>query len=512
MVAFRRVASPIGDTDLLIYDSMLVDRELGRVAAGGTPARRALGATEPPDEAEVRAAERQLRRSLAARGRRAWGWTIFLVLAGPALSLLLLNFAPFIGALFFWLPPLAEFAGTLGGVSGGPLLVAVIAALPAVWCWWRALAKAGEARRWGALARACGSRRYREATLERDTDPALAAFVAEAGPVTARIRSLIRALAERGSDAAGEAAELARQVYLAAARRGLQGTAGVFHALYAELAAAERRLVRLERNDAGLFAERKATREARATRARVRRLFQPYVSSYRGPSSALAPFGGLMGGMMALGVVLLITGLYLVPDDGAVILEPVEARLSSVLPALGLAPESSGSARIERNPGLHWSLPYPFTQRHAVSLGVQRLVLRARFRQASPSTVDVVIVEIRFRIVDVERWARLDADGEGSARLASQLSQILESVIQRSRQDARQAVLQQSPALANDPAQLVARADQLVESRMEEITRVFAAAIGSTDAPRQAGIEVSPTTRFEIVRGVPAAEAGFMGE
>jgi hypothetical protein len=224
-------------------------------------------------------------------------------------------------------------------------------------------------------------------------------------------------------------------------------------------------------------------------------------------AAALAPLGGIALGLLGLALVLGLTGTYLVPESQAVLIQPAGARLAHLWSRLSGGGEVDIPAEVVRDPGLHWAPPFPLAERHAVTLEPQRLLLRGRFRQSSAETIDMVEVEVRFRIVDVQRWAQLDADGHGADHLAAQLSSVLESVIQRSRQEARQALAQQSPQGTTDQAQLAARADQLVESRMDEVTRLFVSAVSSSDAVREAGIQVGADSRSRIVRGVPVGQA-----
>jgi hypothetical protein len=124
------------------------------------------------------------------------------------------------------------------------------------------------------------------------------------------------------------------------------------------------------------------------------------------------------------------------------------------------------------------------------------------------------VIEIRFRVSDVPRWAQVDTNGDGVDTVSAEFSSVLQDVLQRARQDARQVVVQQNPSLANDPQQLAVRADQLVESRMDDLVNAFVGALGNTDAARQAGIQISNQSRWQIVHGIPGdvARAALSGQ
>jgi hypothetical protein len=202
-----------------------------------------------------------------------------------------------------------------------------------------------------------------------------------------------------------------------------------------------------------------------------------------------------------------------------VIVDPPAARLARLARAAGLPGAAAGSGgqpgadgaapvEIRREPGLNWAWPEPFAARHAVARGPQRVRLRAIFRQTGPDSYDVVLVELRFQISDLERWAQRDADGRGVDRLAAELSAVLQNVIQQARREARQALVQDNPSLANDQLQLAARADQLVEARLEELVRAFVGAASGTDATREAGVQIAREYASGLARGVPGAVAG----
>jgi hypothetical protein len=503
-LAYLQVPNPMGEGDILAYDTGLAEFALDAGARGAPLVRIALGPSEPPEETRIRAAEAQLRRGLHARARVALGRAFYWSMLGVAFSLLWVNFSAFVAAFFFWFPPLAVFILTLGSASGGALLAVVVGLLPLIWAWAKAWQHLRQSGYWRKLARFVGSRRFRSAPLERQVDPALAAFWEVSTPTISRLRSQVPALQEKGADGVAEAAQLARTLHLQAAQHGLMPAALVYHEIYSQFGANEVRLSRQERSDTGMLSERKLAKAIGRVRESARGVLAPFAMGRKVPTKALAPFRGFLWGALLLLITLVITGTYFVPEDHAVIMTGAAERMTSALAVAGGADRNDASRPlIIREPGYHWSLPEPFVSRHTVTLGAQRLQLRAPFRQSAPGVGEVVAVDLVFRIIDIERWARIDREGAGAAQLSAGLSEILEAVIQRSRVEAREAVILQNPALANDEAQVVSRADQLVQQRMEEIVRFFIAA--ASNGVREQGIELGPNIRVEM-RQVRLAE------
>ncbi len=514
-LAFVETPGPAGDSDaaaLLVYAPDVAEMVVDAASRGAPLERYAFAAGGAPDEKHGRAVERQLRRDLSARARRNWGSALRWLLLGPALTLLWINLAPAAAVLFFWLPPLAQFVESLGASSGGMLLAAVVGLAPLAWAWNRAWAALRQALYWGRLARYVSSRRYRQSPLHAQADPRVAGFQADAGSLVARLRGLVELIPDKPSDAAAEGADAARQLHLLAFRHGLPEVAQAYHGVYTQLGMAERRIARQERADTGILGERKLAREGRRAQRAVRTQLARFRPGARTAGAALAPVNGVLLGALGLAGVLLLTGSYLVTDDRAVVVESAGGRIARALGGLGVAEGEGPPAEVVRAPGLHWTWPAPLTSRHSVSLGQQRTVLRARFRQSAPDMVDVVELELRFRITDLDRWARLDADGNGTARLSAQLSSLLEEFVSSARQAAAQELAQQNPGLANDRMQLMARADQLVESRMDQVARAFVSGVSTSSGARQAGIQVLPEHRFQIARGVRGELAGSPGQ
>lgn len=510
-IAYHKVPHPFRQCDVLLYDAAATYAALEAASRGSPLSRLAAGPAEAPDEREVLNAERSLRRQLLGRSRVARGRSLWWWFAGPALALLWVNSAETVAVLFWWLPPVASLVGSLGAVSGGALLATLVALAPLLWAWRRAARHAQRARHWGRLARFIGRRRYRESPLHRAAEGRLAAFVEASTPIVTQLRAEFPRLPERGADGAGEAAQLARTLYRLAVRHGLAGPADVYHALYACFSAAEQSLTRLERTESGVFGERRAAAHARRISRQASAELAPYTLSGRVPAYVVAPAGGLLAGLAAIVGVLLVTGAFWVEPDQAVIVDPPPARLARLASALGTETAGGGlgsggdTVEVVRSPGLHWDWPLPFSARHAVTLGEQRVRLRAVFRQTGPDSLDVVVVQLRFRITDVDRWALHDRTGGGVARLAAELSSVLQNGLQQQRSEARQALAQQNPSLADDQRQLAARADQLVETRLDDLVRSFVRAMSTAGATRDEGIQVTQSDGWRLLRGEPAS-------
>lgn len=509
-LTYYKLPHPLREGDLLYYDADAVSQALDVARRGAPLTRVALGSQSAPEAAEVQGLEGRLRRGLQARARAGWGRALWWILLGPALSLLWINFAPALALIFSPFPPLEALVASLGAISGGPLLAAAVGLVPLAWAWRRAAGHLGQARRWGRLARLAAGRRFAAAPLHREADPQVEAFAAASAPIVSKLRDQATRMTERGADSAAEMAHLAREAYRLAQRHRLAGVAGAYHDVYSRLDAAEQRLGRLDR-EGGVLAERKMTGETQRVRRQAASALAAFASSGPVRSRRLAPLGGFLAGLATLAGTLLLTGVFIVLPGQAVIVDPPGARLARLVPS-GAPVTPAGAAeaarQVVRTEGFHWSWPRPFVERHAVTLGEQRLRLQAIVRQTGPDSYDVLFVEMRFRINDIERWAQLDSDGTGVDALGGRLSSVLQELLQQQRQEARQTLRQQTPSLADDPAQLGARADQLVEQRLEETVRAFVGALSESGATREAGVQVAREHQSRLVRGVPAALAG----
>jgi hypothetical protein len=510
-VRYRRTANPLGDGDLFVYAPDALEASLAAAAEGAPAARAVLTPEAPAEDADVRQLERQQRSYWTGRARRALGWGLWWLLAGPALTLAWANLAGPISRIFFWLPPLRVALATLGEASGGPLLALAVTLTPWAWAWRRAARDFGRARRERRLARTAASRRVREAPLRREVEPALAAFTRDGATLRTRLRDGAASIGERGADGAGEAADAARQLSLLAARHGLDDVAALYHALYSRFGASERRLSRAERGGAGMVAERAAGGEARRVQRSARTLLGRFRLAHRPPASPLAPVVGVAAGLLVLVGTFAATGIYVLGPDEAMFLEPVGTRLLRARGGLGV-PSEDPAPNVLRGPRAGWDMPFPLTGRRRIDLVAQPIVISARFRAAAGGAVDLIQARLTYRITDIERWAALDAGGEGAERLALELSSQLEEYVQGRRQEAAQMVVGQAPQLSNDRQQVMARADALVEQNLEALIRVFVTSF-APDVGAEAGVQFDAQFQSGIRRGVSMEEANaLLGE
>ena len=497
---FRRAPAPVGEGTFYFYAPQKVEDSLRALGAGVPEPRAIFVADALPDEKDVRAIERQVRSTFSGRARRALAWGLWWALAAPAVALAIANLLPLAAGVFGWLPPLAAALATLGASSGGVVLAACVALGPLVWGWQRAGRELNRARVLGSLVRAA-QRRLRSQPLRQEVHPALAAFAAESAAPLSRLRESLEALPDRGVDGAGEGATIARQISQLAARRGLPEISDAYHALYERLALAERRLGRAE-GGGNVLEERRARSEASRTLRDARAIFAPFRSGARHSTSPLAPAVGALAGLTALILTVAITGIYLVPDGAALFLEGVGTRAGRLFsPQRVEAPPRPVSAI--RGPASGWSAPFPFTGRRYVSLEPRVISIFSRLRPVGDDAYDIVEVRIGYRIVDVDRWALVDADEGGERRVVVGLSQRLDEFIGERRQEAAQRVAMENPTLANSPDQVFARADQAVIQQLDSYIRFFVTQAAPTMA-QGAGIQISPQYQFQPRQAVDA--------
>ncbi|HET7770575.1 MAG TPA: hypothetical protein VFN74_17500 [Chloroflexota bacterium] len=491
----RRAPAPIGDGAFYLYRPEQVEESLHSLAVGAPATRSILVPDTLPDEKDVRAIERQMRTTYMGRGRRALGWGMWWLFAAPALALAIANLLPVLAVFFGWLPPLAMALATLGASTGGVVLGFAVTLAPLGWGWSRAVRDLKRAARWRGLARVA-QRRLRTAPLRQEQDPALAAFAQEAEAPLNRLREALNGMAERGVDAAGEGAAQARSIAQLAARHGLPEVAQAYHALYARLSIAERRLGPSE--GGSVLAERRSRGEASKAQRAAREIFAPFRIGHRPPASPLAPYLGAGAGVLALALALALTGLYLVPDGAALLIEGVASRAARVVRAGAAQPGA-----VVRGPASGWSLPFPLTGRRYLSLEPRVISIFSRLRPVGDAAYDIVEVRISYRISDVERWAQLDADGDGERQIALVLSQQLDEFIGERRQTAAQQVAMENPNLANNPQAVFERVDASLAQNLEALIRIFMTQ-GAPQLTQGAGVQVSPQFQFQPRQAVDA--------
>lgn len=504
-VVFVKVADPLRAGDALVYDLDDVERALDAAARGGEIRRRAVGGDAAPTEAEVRAVEARLSRMFTRRARGSLARAVWWAFLGPAISLLWINSAGTLAYLFFWIGPVAAFVATLGGITGGIALAAVIGAAPALWAWRRAWRHWREARRSFRFARLLSGRRYRQSPFSAYASPALASFNRDSSDAVVQIRKHLESLPERGADGANEAALYARTWHRQATVAGVPAVAGAAHALYVRLGVAEQAMARVESAGSGILSERKVAGEARRARREIAARLAPYCSVGKVTTRAMAPFGAFVAGSLVLALVVFITGIYWVEPDQAAIIDTPQSRAIRLVDQIGrglgmiradapVSPQTWAPETV-RDIGFHWGPPRPFVSRHAVFLGTQRVFLRARFVQTGPNEYEGIVVMMTFRIADLNRWALYDEEGSGLQRLSVELSAFFQqSVVDQARRNARDVLARQNSALANDPERLGMAADQLVRERMDDLARAFLNSVTSTEGSaitRQAGVQLS---------------------
>jgi hypothetical protein len=258
-----------------------------------------------------------------------------------------------------------------------------------------------------------------------------------------------------------------------------------------------------------MMAERRAAGEARRVQRELRRVLARFRPGYRPPASPLAPALGAVLGVLLLAATVAGTGLYVVDRSGAMLLEPVGLRAAR---ALGLANASESAPQVIQGPASGWALPYPLTGRRFISFEPQPIVLSARFHRVAADRWDVIQVATAYRVSNVDQWARFDADGRGADRLPLVLSTDFEEYVRNNQQQAAQFVVSQNPALANNPQQAMARADQLLEQQLDGFTRYFVANV-APDSAQQMGVQLASESTPRILRGVPENVANaLLGE
>ena len=495
----RRAPVPVGDSAFYLYRAHEVEESLRARGAGAPIVRAVLVPDTLPDEKDVRALERQLRATYTGRGRRALGWGLWWLFAAPALALAVATLLPLLALFFGWLPPLGAALATLGASAGGIVLGAVVTLGPLLWGWYRAARHFRAAGRWRAIARTA-QRRLRTVPLRQEAEPALAAFTQAAEPLLTRLRETLGGMPERGVDGAADGAFQARQLAQLAARHGLAETADLYHALYERLAVAERRLGRGD-SSGSVLAERRSRSEAIKAQRAARALFAPFRIGHRPPANPLAPFIGAAAGVLVFGLTLALTGLYLVPDGAALVLEGVGVRTARLVARSSTAPRP---VTVVRGPASGWAAPFPFTGRRTLSLEPRIMSIFSRLRPVGEDAYDVVEVRIGYRIVEPERWAMLETDGDGEGQLRLFLSRELDEFIGERRQAAAQQVAMENPALASNPQAVFDRADQLMAQQLDALIRVFVTQ-GAPQLTQGAGVQISPQFQAEVTARVSAS-------
>ncbi len=398
--------------------------------------------------------------------------------------------------------------------TGGEVLAIVVAAIPAGLAAGKVVAEARRARSLGAVGRALALARVRRAAVLEEGGDDVAAFASECLSSLTELDGLVAQLPDAGTDTCARAAILALGIARAASRHGLAPVADAYHAIHVTLASAEASAAAAE-HAGGMFAESRVRRTMRRAHGAIHASLSPFrvVGGVR--TFPLAPAFGVVVALAIVGVTAAITGTFVVPNETAVIVDPPEARLARIAEAVGvdLSPLGfdGGTRTVVRIPGAQWSWPPPFADRRAVVLGDQFATVRSVVIQTGPDTFTVLQVRIRFRIVDLSRWARFDATGNGSARLGRGISAELQGRLEAVARDLLQRGARE-PALAQNPRALARQVEQVMVMQLPGMLGQFAGTVNSFDIVAEAGVRVDPNFRQADVgldRTATAATAGL---
>ena len=398
--------------------------------------------------------------------------------------------------------------------TGGPAVAAAIALIPAVFGARKVVGYARRARALGGIGRALASARVRRATIVETGGDGVEAFATECLPSLSELDAIVARLAEAPIDACARGALLALGISRAASRHGLAPVADAYHAVYVALAGAEVRATRTEQAG-GMLADSRVRGILKQAHGAVHGALAPFrvVGGVR--TSPMAPITGIVIGGAMVAAAAGIGGTFVVPPDTAVILDPPSARLARLAEGVGLDLSPLGldgeTRVIVRAPELQWSWPPPFADRRAVVLGDQYATMRSVVIRTGPDTYTVLQVRVRFRIIDLARWARFDADGNGAARLGRGLSGEMQSRLEVVARDLLQRG-SRDPQYAQNPRALARQVEQVMVMQLPAMLGQFAGVVNSFDIVAEAGVRVDPQIRQTDVgldRSATAATAGL---
>jgi hypothetical protein len=204
-----------------------------------------------------------------------------------------------------------------------------------------------------------------------------------------------------------------------------------------------------------------------------------------------------------------------VPTDTAVIIDPPGARLARLASGFGIDLNQFGldgdTRVIVRAPELQWSWPAPFADRRAVVLGDQYATVRSVVIRTGPDNYTVLQVRMRFRIIDLGRWVRFDADGKGAGRLGRGLSSELQSRLELVARDLLQRG-SRDPQYAQNPRALARQVEQVMVMQLPAVLGQFAGVVNTFDIVAEAGVRIDAQIRQTDVgldRSATAATAGL---
>lgn len=460
---------------------------------------QSIGETSAPDvNAHVVRVAAGFRGEARREHGRSWRW------AGLATALAL---------VMGWLDAVTGVVTALT-MSGGVALSVIVGSVPVVFAARKSWRHAIRARDFGQVAAVLLSARVRRATIIEGDAGAVDQFGTENLPALAELDRIVTGLADGPLDASARGAALALTLSRAATRCGLAPVGEAYHRVYTVLTQAEMDATRAEQNG-GMFADTRVRRTLRRASEAVNGVLSPYRVIGGVRTSPIAPLIGAVTGLLALGLSASVTGLYNVAPDTAVIIVPPTARLGRLLEASGINPRTFGLEpelqEVARLPGLAWTWPPPFVDRRAVALGDQYTAVRSVVMQTGPDTFSVVQIRLRFRIVDLNRWAQYDRTGSGAMRLGRALSEELQGRLEYVGRDLVQRA-SRDPALAQNPRLLTRQVEQVMVMQLPAMISQFGSAINNADAVREAGVRIDSQIRptdVQLDRSATSATAGM---
>ena len=398
--------------------------------------------------------------------------------------------------------------------TGGNAVAAAVALIPTIFGARQVVNHARRARTLGTVGRALATARIRRATIVETGTEAVDAFATECLPSLTELDNIVARLADAPIDVCARGAVLALAISRAAARHGLAPVSDAYHAVYVALAGAEIRATRTEQAG-GMLADSRVRSILKHAYGAVHGALAPFRVFGGVRTSPMAPLAGVITGGALVAAAAALGGTFVVPPDTAVIIDPPGARLARLAEGIGFNLNQFGldpdTRVIVRAPELQWSWPAPFADRRAVVLGDQYATVRSVVIRTGPDNYTVLQVRIRFRIVDLGRWARFDADGNGAGRLGRGLSSEMQSRLELVARDLLQRG-SRDPQYAQNPRALARQVEQVMVMQLPAMLGQFASAVNSFDIVAEAGVRIDPQIRQADVgldRSATAATAGL---
>jgi hypothetical protein len=398
--------------------------------------------------------------------------------------------------------------------TGGAAVAPAIALIPTVFGARKVIGHARRARALGAIGRALATARIRRATVVETGGEAVHTFANECLASLTELDSIVARLADAPIDACARGAVLALGISRAAARHGLAPVSDAYHAVYVALAGADIQATRTEQAG-GMLADSRVRSILKQAHTAVHNALAPFRVFGAVRTSPMAPLVGVMTGLAMVAGATGVGGTFVVPTDTAVIIDPPGARLARLASGFGIDLNQFGldgdTRVIVRAPELQWSWPAPFADRRAVVLGDQYATVRSVVIRTGPDNYTVLQVRMRFRIIDLGRWVRFDADGKGAGRLGRGLSSELQSRLELVARDLLQRG-SRDPQYAQNPRALARQVEQVMVMQLPAVLGQFAGVVNTFDIVAEAGVRIDAQIRQTDVgldRSATAATAGL---